>query len=155
VLPRLFLWPAKMPHLLKIPNHILGRRGHNLLEVVIASAIFATAIVFFAALWVTHHSALTQSRNRIAAGGLARLVLEQRLAGGFSSLAPFLDTPQVQFFDSRSQIRGRESNQKFKSTFLVTDGATPEYIRLTVTIDWEERTGDKSLSYESCLFKTE
>lgn len=138
-----------------LTRHQSSKHGHNLLEVVIAAAIFSTALVFMLVLWRVYHSALTQSKNRLVASGLARAVLEQRIAGGYASLAPIINTAQVQTFSSKSQVRGRQLDTEFQSSFLVTNSSvSPLFLRLVVTMTWNEDTGKKSLSYETCLFKT-
>lgn len=131
------------------------RAGHNLLEVIVATMIFLTALVFMTGIWQTHHQVLTRSRNRLVASSLARAALEQRIAGGYDALTPIVDTPQVQSFTSRSQVRGRFIEVPFKTTFLVTQSPSSIYFRrLIATVEWEEDGGPKSLSYETCLFRT-
>ena len=131
------------------------RRGYNLLEVIIAAMIFSTALVLMIGLWGTYHSALTQAKNRLVAGSLARAVLEQRLASGYGALTDIVDKPQVQKFTSRSQVRGRLVSVEFTTTFLTTESAiSPLFRRLVTTVEWEEDTGNKSLAYETCLFKS-
>jgi prepilin-type N-terminal cleavage/methylation domain-containing protein len=132
-------------------------KGFSLLEVVLASVIFLTALLLMTSLWTAYHKALTQSRNRLVANGLARSVMEQRLAAGHGSLEAILGTPQSQTFVSNSQVRGRRLTQEFQSSFLATDpmGAGTVLRRLVVTVSWEESSGKKELVYESCLFKTQ
>lgn len=156
MLSRLQLWATNVHDLLV--SHINRRpRGFSLLEVVVASIIFVTALVLLGGLWVSYHSALSQSRNRLIANGLARAVMEQRMAGGHGSLDPIIDAPQVQNFTSQAQVRGRRSNLNFEATFLATDpgGPNSSLRRMTVTVTWEEDSGQKSLTYESCLSKTQ
>lgn len=134
-----------------------NQRGFNLLEVVVASLIFVTVLVFMLGLWTAYHSALTQSRHRLVANGLARSVMEQRVANGHGALNSIIDDPQVQEIVSNSQIRGRQLQTKFETRFLATDPGGPNTAlrRITVTVSWEEDTGEKSLTYESCLFKSQ
>ena len=108
-------------------------------------------------LWASYHSALSQSRNRLIANGLARSVMEQRIAGGHGSLSAIVGTPQMQTFVSKAQVRGSQFDLRFNTTFLATDSAGPTtpLRRMVVTVDWEEDTGSKSLTYESCLFNTQ
>ncbi len=130
--------------------------GHNLLEVIVASTILCTMVVFMLGLWSLYHSALNQSKNRLVATSLARSVLEQRVAGGYGSLTMILNSPQVQTTTSRSQVRGRFVNVDFKTTFLAKDSAlTPDLRNLQVTVEWTEDSGPKSLTYETVLFKTQ
>ncbi len=129
-------------------------RGHNLLEVILAATIFATVLIMMLGLWRIYHSALTQSKNRLIASSLARSVMEQHLAGGYGALTPILNTPQIQSFTSRGQVRGRSSGFQCSVEFLATQ-ATPVFRRLVVKVAWTEDSGKKSLTYESCLFKTE
>lgn len=131
------------------------RGGFNLLEVIIASIIFSTALVLMLALWRVYHSALTQSKNRLVASGLARAVLEQRLAEGYAALTGIIDLPQNQTFQSRSQVRGRVITTEFRTTFTATETSKPIFRKLVTEVEWDEDTGRKSLSYESYLFKSE
>ena len=132
------------------------KRGHNLLEVMIASLIFSTALVFMLGLWRVYHSALTQSKNRLVASSLARSVLEQRMAGGYGALTPILNTPQEQSFVSKSQVRGRMLQIDFKTIFIATDSSVSTlFRRLVVRVEWDEDSRKKSISYETCLFKAD
>lgn len=158
----LFLRTTNVRHLLSPkagrPESRVNRcQGFSLLEVVIASLIFLTALVLMTTLWTRYHSALTQSRNRLVANGLAKAVMEQRIAGGYGSLNPIVGVPQTQTFVSNNQVRGRRSNQTFDTTFEATDpgGAGSTLRRLVVTVTWEEDTEAKELVYESCLYKTQ
>ena len=119
-----------------------------------AATIFATVLIMLLGLWRVYHSALTQSKNRLVASSLARSVMEQRLAEGYSSLTSILGQPQSQAFNSRGQIRGRRTGQQFAVTFTASQ-ATPVFRRLVVEVAWQEDSGRKTISYESCLFKTE
>lgn len=131
-------------------------RGHNLLEVMVASTILCTMVVFMLGLWALYHSALGQSKNRLVATSLARAVLEQRVAGGYGSLTMILNAPQVQTFTSRSQVRGRLVVVDFKTTFLAKDSPVAADLRnLQATVEWKEDSGQKSLTYETVLFKTQ
>lgn len=83
--------------------------------------------------------------------------MEQRIAGGYAALTPIIDIPQVQAVTSRAQVRGSNLNIAFNTTFVATDPSGPNspLRRMMVTVEWEEDTGSKSLTYESCLFKTQ
>lgn len=137
-------------------HDLLRRRGHNLLEVIVASTILCTMVVFMLGLWSLYHSALNQSKNRLVATSLARSVLEQRMGAGYGALTVILNTPQIQTFTSRSQVRGRLVQVDFKSTFLAVDSpVNPDLRNLTVTVEWTEDTGQKQLTYETVLYKTQ
>ena len=142
-------------------SHLLMRQkkgvGFSLLEVVVATVIFLTVLVLLTTLWGTYHSAMSQSRNRLVANGLARSVMEQRMAGGYVNLNLIVGVPQTQSFQSKAQVRGRQLSKNYETTFLAEDfnGANTALRRLSVTVEWEEDSGMKSLSYESCLFKTQ
>jgi Tfp pilus assembly protein PilV len=134
-----------------------NRRGHNLLEVLIAASILSVVVILMAGVWALYHTALTKSKNMLVATSLARSVLEQKVAGGFSALDPVVASgvPEVSHYLSKSQVRGRTVNVDYTVTFRAANSmGDPGFRRLEVRLDWEEDTGKKNLLYETCLYKT-
>jgi type II secretory pathway pseudopilin PulG len=138
-------------------------RGHNLLEVIIASMIFCTAILLFLGVWSSFYSAQSLGRNRLAAASLARAVLEQKIAAGFYACEPPasdpLNTPVDQGeVNSISEIRGKSIDCNFRYLFYTADNApAPDntFRKLTVKVIWSDYAGgDKTLTYETHLYRT-
>lgn len=138
-------------------------RGHNLLEVIVASMIFCTSILLFLGVWSSFYSSQTLSRNRLAAAALARALLEQKIAAGFYACEPPasdpVNTPVEQGdVDSISEIRGKSVDCKFRYQFYTTDNNPPPnntFRKLTVRVLWSDYAGgNKSLVYETHLYRT-
>lgn len=120
-----------------------------------ASFILCTVLIFVAGLWAVYHQALGKSKDMLVATSLARSILEQRMAAGYTALDPILGTPVTSEYVARSQVRGRQLRTTYAVRFLATAAASPGIRRLNVTLSWEEPTGKKSLSYETFLFRTQ
>ena len=123
-----------------------GSAGHNLLEVVIATVIFSTAVVFLTGLWSTYHEALTKNRGRLIAMALGRSELESHIALGFTNLAPsFNAPPTVATVNFNAWIRGRNVTIPFQTEFQVenqTPGPFARLAKLIVTVRWAEKSGE-------------
>jgi hypothetical protein len=122
------------------------RAGHNLLEVIIASVIFCTAVIFLTGLWSTYHEALTKNRGRLIAMALGRSELESHIAMGFTNLSPMFNaTPTVMPYSFDAWIRGRTVSIPFETEFKVentTPGPFARLAKLTVTVRWSEKSGE-------------
>ena len=120
--------------------------GHNLLEVIIATVIFSTAVVFLTGLWSTYHEALTKNRGRLIAMALGRAELESHIALGFSNLAPSFNAPPTKTdVDFKAWIRGRAVTIPFHTEFKVensTPGPFSRLAKLTATVQWAEKSGE-------------
>ncbi len=144
-----------MPPLLK-PGVGSAAAGHNLLEVVLASFILSTVLIFVAGLWAVYHQALGKSKDLLVATSLARSVLEEKMAAGYSALDSIVGTPVDSKVVSHSQVRGRRVDVTYDVHFLATDStALSGMRRLSVTLDWEEPTGKRTLTYETAIFRTQ
>ena len=123
-----------------------GSAGHNLLEVIIATVIFSTAVVFLTGLWSTYHEALTKNRGRLIAMALGRSELESHIALGFTNLAPdFNKAPVSTPYSFDAWIRGRTVTIPFQTEFQVqntTPGPFARLAKLTVTVRWAEKSGE-------------
>lgn len=141
------------------------RAGHNLLEVIIATVIFATAVVFMTGLWSTYHEALTKNRARLIAMALGRSELESNIALGFTGLVPKFNptivSPQTVSFDA--WIRGRRVVIPYSTETKVTNTTPGPFARLAkieVTVRWSEKSGgespvngfNKSVTYVAYVF---
>lgn len=137
--------------------------GHNLLEVIIATVIFSTAVIFLTGLWSTYHEALTKNRGRLIAMALGRSELESHIALGFTNLAPIFNAPPTTTdvnFDA--WIRGRTVSIPFQTEFVVenqTPGPFARLAKLTVTVRWAEKSGEpvpgplnKTVKYVAYVF---
>ncbi len=126
----------------------LSRAGHNLLEVIIATVIFATAVVFLTGLWSTYHEALTKNRGRLIAMALGRSEVESRIALGFTNLAPvFNTTPPPAQYSFDAWIRGRTVSIPFETETRVTNTTPGPFARLAkivVTVRWAEKSGGET-----------
>lgn len=122
---------------------------------MVACFILATCLVFIAGIWGIYHTSLNKSKNVLVATSLARSVVEQKLALGYTALTPLITTPEVQTIVSRSQIRGRLVETPYTVEAYATDTSEPGMRRLIVKLDWSEPQGIKKLRYETFLFRTQ
>lgn len=144
----------------------MNNRGHNLLEVIIATVIFATAVVFMTGLWASYHQALTMNRGRLLAMAVGRSELESRMALGYSNLIPLFGTHVKTYYNFDCWIRGKQITLPFEADFTAIDckPAFPRLVHLSVTVSWNEKTGpdirtlpsgtfgNMSVTYDSHLF---
>ena len=129
------------------------RRGHNLLEVVIAAVIFCTVMIFLVGVWSLYHHALHKSRNRLGASALARLVMEEQLSKGYQGIAT--GTPSASGnVTSETSIRGRYIKVRYDWEFHAVDvGLGNDFRRLTSAVYWTDDGGQQSMLYETYLFR--
>ena len=142
-------------------------RAHNLLEVIIATVIFACAAVFLTVLWAQYHQAMTQNKNRMLAMAIARSEIETRINAGFTNLDPtqntaitsggFGQTPAVQDYTFQSRLRGRVVKTDFRATFSSQNLNTlsppiPRLAHLKVIVQWNEKTGPPLSSFPPGTF---
>ena len=128
-------------------------RGHNLLEVMIASFIFSVVALMFSGVWVQFYSALTHSRHRIAATALARGYLEDKIAWGYTACDPSSPPAAPVNITLESEFRGKASDCVFTSSYNFT-ATSATFRRVEVVVDWDDHTGKKSVSYEAFLYRT-
>ncbi len=135
-------------------------RGHNLLEVLVATGIFIMVAIAMAGIWSIYGSALAKSSEVLAANQLARGVAEGLMANGFEWLvtpanmegpAPPLDT-----YVMERKIRSRTSNVIYNVRYRVlrydptTASAgelfTTDVAFLRVDVRWRSDSGSKVMS---------
>ena len=131
------------------------RRGHNLLELMVACMILSTVLILITGLWSVYHSALSKSRNMLVGSFLARSVLEQRMSAGYSSYDATLGVPQTSQIIAKSQVRGRLIEVPIDIEFTATATNTPGIRRLVAKLSWPEAPGVRTIRYETFLFRTE
>ena len=126
--------------------------GHNLLEVIIATMIFATVVILFLGTWSSFYTAMGISRNRLAATNLARAVLEQHVASGFSAC---VTDGIVSLVESQAEVRSRSASCDFRYQFYAVDSIlNPSFRKLSVNVVWHDTAGDKVVTYETYLYRT-
>ncbi|MBS2034960.1 type II secretion system protein [bacterium] len=141
--------------------------AHNLLEVIIATVIFACAAVFMTVLWAQYHQAMTMNKNRMVAMSIARSEIESRINAGFTNLDPaqnslitvggFGQPAAVSNYTFQSRLRGRVVNTAFRATFTSQDLNTlvppiPRLAHLKVVVQWNEKTGPPLSSFPAGTF---
>lgn len=130
------------------------RRGHNLLEVIIAVFIFLTVLVLLMSVWGLYHKALTKSKDRLVASNLAVSLIERHIAMGYKNLNADVGKdktyPPVTFM---SVVRGRIQKLTLHADFDCEDMSHyPRLRHLIVHVRWEEKGAPQKLTYDTYLF---
>ena len=136
-----------------------GRRGHNLLEVVVAVTIFAAVVILFVGVWASYYQSQTLSRSRLTASALARSVLEQKIATGFNAC---VSDPAATTVQAICQVRGKQVDTELTYQFYAEDNVIPAihptevaFRKLIVRVVWRDAAGgQKRLDYETHLYRT-
>ncbi len=134
----------------------LDCRGHNLLEVLVATGIFIMVAIAMAGVWNLYGSALSKSSEVLAANQLARGVAEGIMANGFDWMVdpPNMTGPppgSADYFMER-RIRTRASTVHYNVVYRVLrhdpdDNPlfTEDVAYLRVTVRWRSDTGSKEM----------
>lgn len=139
------------------------RRGHSLLEVLIATAVFILVAVGTAGAWVLYGSALAKSGENLAANHLARGVTEGIISNGYEWLEAIDPNtfPIEEQFTVERIVRTRTANINFsilwdavfntpttpgdRSTNRLIPFGDEGVCRITVAVRWNSDKGSKDI----------
>ena len=131
-----------------------GTRGHNLLETILASILFAVISVALLGIWGMQARAMHKSKNVLLAAFVAERTMEECVAAGFDrveDLYPQPPVPNVININTRSNT----GSAAIEFTTSVTVGAHPtdstNQKTVEVRVDFTDSTGDRSVSYHTAL----
>lgn len=129
-------------------------RGYSILEVLVASVLFATTMLSMASVWVTHAKAIDKSQEQQVAGALAQRLMEMQRALGYQTV-PVASTP----FTIERTMRGITTSSTFIYEIYVVDRADPAhpssvphgptYKNVVVKVAWSDSTGNHVFTLES------
>lgn len=157
-------------------------KGHNLLEVIVATGVFVVISVALSGVWMMYGRALAKSGEHTAANHLARGFTEGLMANGFSWLETQVDSnlvPQEENYTIVRMVRGRSANISYNILYdleLNTDPdptngtedrplmpyASEDICKITVTVRWRSANGkeeieggryNNSVRYSSFVYK--
>ena len=127
-------------------------RGHNLLEVIVATGIFVLISVALSGIWVMYGKALAKSGEHLAANQLARGVTEGLISNGFEWMRTQATTVTMPVEDTYTMVRqgrGREASIKYNILYhlsLTTDpNISDDICRVGVTVRWKSATGSEDI----------
>lgn len=132
-------------------------RGHNLLEAIIATAVFIVVAVALSGVWVMYGKSLAKSGEVIAANSLARSVSEGLIANGWDylkTLEGVSPLPEEDYVVERV-VRGRQAdihyNVVYEAVFNTAPGSildtlyfSEDLCQLEVTVRWNSGAGGKT-----------
>lgn len=130
-----------------------SENGYSILEMAVASFIFATVAVALAGVFSYHYKALGSSRLFLIGQYLARNRLDECLAGGFEKSVLFDDggapPPPVRVeFVIRDETRVTEFTVR---TTVVNGPAPPGHRICTVVVSWPEDNRIRNVRYSASL----
>lgn len=136
-------------------KHFMQRvRGHNLLEVIIATMIFSTTMIFVVSVWVVHSRSMSASSARLVAQHLAQKRIEECIEAGIDNIDYLVDS----YVGTRTPMMMKETNrgtltETAYSTNITAGPMDPAtFCRpVTVTIFWHDALGDSSMTYRTQL----
>lgn len=132
------------------------RPGYSLLEVILASMMFAMASVVMAGVWSIHYGAISKMKHRMVVTQLAEQAMEEALA------STFLDVDDVAAaynaaapFQVSSTFDGEVVMAEYDIDMQVN--TTPDDLLkvIQVTVNWQEGEQQFDFTIESMLFKFE
>ncbi len=130
-------------------------RGHNLLEMILATFIFSTVALGTTAVWIQHSRVMNKSGGRLVGQFLANELMEECLAAGYDSVDTLAITrPEIEM---REIVRDAEKVTLYQPTITVADlsipgpsgNLTPKLV--TVRVEWDEQEGRGFVEYQSQL----
>lgn len=130
----------------------MGKKGLSLLETVFAVGLFSTFAIAIAGVWSVHHSALSQSSNRLMATFIAQQEVNRAIALGYSNLSVGNSTTQTVSLDTKSH--GVAGKSLFSYQTQIQEDPATHFRQVTVSVSWHEATGDKNLAYTTFLHQT-
>jgi prepilin-type N-terminal cleavage/methylation domain-containing protein len=118
-------------------------RGFNLLEVILASFLFAMVVAFSVSVWITHYKAIGKSRYDMLGMYLATQKIEEQIAKGYSGAGP--EGPLDVQVDTT--VRGQNSQIIFTyeilEEFLPDPPGPPNMKSMMVIVNWTDPLGNR------------
>lgn len=126
------------------------RRGHSLLEAIVAASVFAVVAVALTGIWYMYYSALSKSANTLAANHLARTVVEGAIANGYDWIVTQGSQTDL-VYSMQRRVRGRVADSEYHVDWVAITNAgqslttllPAEVCRITVTVKWKEDNGNQ------------
>lgn len=123
-------------------------RASLLLEVVLGLGVFAVAFLLSVGVFPGAQKALAQSKNYLVATDLARQILEERRALGYSGVVVGLTGPIPSPISAT--VHGVQAATDFEYEVLVTEPFPAQQIRdVLVTVRWREAAIVREVRLES------
>lgn len=145
-----------------------SKKGHSLLEVIVASGIFVLIAVALAGIWVMYGKALAKSSEVVAANAVARSVTEGLAANGWDWIKDQEDETfpvQMAPFSVQRVVRGRKADIVYHISYTLDYNVgdvlfapvpqrppdtgppvrfSPDICMITVTVQWNSAGGGTS-----------
>ena len=130
-----------------------GTRGHNLLEAILASVLFAIVSVALLGIWGMQFRAMSKSQGVLLASFVAEKTMEECVAAGFDRVEDLYPQPPVAnniTIDTRS--RTGSAGLVFTTTVTVAPHPSdPLQKTVVVRVAFTDSTGDSSVTYHTAL----
>lgn len=133
------------------------RRGHNMLEMMMACFIFLTISTALTGVWISLSRQQNLANSRLVGQHLAEQVMEECIAAGYKNVDS-LTGPRPNI--TMNEI-DRDTVQVFSYTVVVTvyptgDGAVvadpgQTWKVVTVKVTWHDSVGDSSIEFKTLL----
>lgn len=131
----------------------LGKRGFNLLELVIGLMIFSTVSIALLGVWSSYYQMMGKSRSLLVATNLAQHIMEQQIALGWQSM----DVPAGPgtILTMEQAVEGEITRVDYQYSVEVTDNSAPGSIGLkqvVVFVSWKDSSGRREVRAETMLY---
>lgn len=130
------------------------RKGHNLLETILASMLFAVISVALLGIWGMQARAMLKSKNVMLAAFVAERTMEECVAAGYDRVEDLYPQPPTAN-TININTRSNTGSAAIVFTTLVTVNAHPtdgtNQKTVEVRVDFTDSTGDRSVSYHTSL----
>jgi type II secretion system protein I len=129
-----------------------GATGFTLLEVLLATMIFAVTFAGLAASWSYHELGLRKFRNRNAARFIVEQEMERVMAHPYSVLEDALDNRTQSL---QREIDGQVSIQDFEVSGEIVENADETLKDVTITVTFTENNETRKLELHSRAFRSQ
>ena len=131
-----------------------GRLGFGLLEVLLASIIFATAIGGVAASWKYQERSIKKYRNRNAARMLAQQEMTRLTAHRYANLEDAKSLGNTTLVLNR-EIDGVTTPKEFFSQTTIVENADETLKDITVSLTYEEQNETRQFVLRTRVYRSE
>lgn len=142
----------------RIPSHT--KRGHSLLEAVLASMIFAVVAVLLMGVWDMQFRALSKSTEKVVASYLAERVMEDCIAAGYRVMLGEGDYQPLYQVPVELRVRSRTRAGQKEAVYVATakverhvNFPTDPQIFVTVNVAYKDSSGPNSITYATALHR--
>ena len=130
-------------------------RGHNLLEVIVASAVLGLGMFFMLSVFTTHYRAMGQAREYLLGEYLAQGIMENCIAAGYWGVGTVAtNVTAAPPINMACRINDRLAVTSYTGKVTVNNNVPTTGIKdVVVVVNWQSGPVNRTCRYESLLYQ--